>query len=117
MNANLIKLELDQFFGSEKMYKCKLTNTLYTEGVKYLADRCEAWWLVSDTLIQAKSFTDEGFILIRLIKNTEDKGCVITYENGNGIILKSTMISYTDFPLDKIKLYFIDNTLLLPGEY
>jgi len=25
-------------------------------------------------------------------------------------------IEYTDFPLDEIKLYFTDNTILLPGE-
>jgi hypothetical protein len=26
-------------------------------------------------------------------------------------------IEYTDFPLEEIALYFIDNTILLPSEY
>jgi hypothetical protein len=29
----------------------------------------------------------------------------------------SKQIEYTDFPLDAIRFYFINNTILLPSEY
>ena len=40
-----------------------------------------------------------------------------TYDDGNGTVLETHKYRATDFPLDELRLYFIDNTLLLPSEY
>jgi hypothetical protein len=38
-------------------------------------------------------------------------------ENGNGNIVFTKEIEFTDFPLPEITLYFQNNTIFLPSEY
>ena len=38
-------------------------------------------------------------------------------DDGNGRIVFSKDIEYTDFPLDEIVFYFTDNVLMLTSEY
>ena len=42
---------------------------------------------------------------------------VIAYSDGNGNVFTEQQYHITDFPLDELRLYFVDNTLLLPSEY
>ena len=44
--VNKIKTELQQFIGSETFYKIPLIGTKFTDGIKYLADAAECFWLV-----------------------------------------------------------------------
>ena len=37
--------------------------------------------------------------------------------DGNGTLLARQQYHFTDFPLEQIRLFFVDNTLLLPSEY
>ncbi|WP_349254678.1 DUF6876 family protein, partial [Autumnicola patrickiae] len=41
----------------------------------------------------------------------------ITYSDGNGNIFETHRYNVTDFPLDELRLFFVDNTLMLPSEY
>ena len=41
----------------------------------------------------------------------------IDYSDGNGNIFESHKYHITDFPLDELRLFFVDNTLMLPSEY
>jgi hypothetical protein len=36
---------------------------------------------------------------------------------GNGNVVFTKKIEYTDFPLAEMKIYFTDGTILLPNEY
>ena len=38
-------------------------------------------------------------------------------DDGNDNIVYTQRIEYTDFPLDEIKLYFVNNVIHLPSEY
>jgi hypothetical protein len=58
----------------------------------------------------------EGFQVWKLKVNA-DRTATLTCDDGNYNIVYTQHIAFTDFPLDEIKFYFTDNTILLPSEY
>ncbi len=46
-----------------------------------------------------------------------DRTATLTCEDGNGGVVFTKAIEYTDFPLAEITLYFMNKTILLPSEY
>lgn len=46
-----------------------------------------------------------------------DRSARLICEDGNGGVVFSKTIDYTDFPLPEIDLYFTDGVILLPSEY
>ncbi len=121
--VNEIKDALQQFSGSETIYKIPLIQTRYTEGMKYLANAADCYWLITDVSVIAKSLMDKShFITVdfkRLPSAEQDySGHVaeIKYGDGNGHIFETHHYNVTDFPLDELRLYFITGTLMLPGE-
>ncbi|MCG2462077.1 hypothetical protein K8352_15060 [Flavobacteriaceae bacterium F89] len=124
MNAKRLKSELGSFHGSVTIYKIPLLGTYYTDGIKYLAETAKCFWLVTDVSVIAKSLNDRSpFITIDVqTLSWEEKDligyeAIITYSDGNGHILETQKYHLTDFPLDSLRLFFVDNTLLLPSEY
>ena len=122
--VNEIKEGLQHFHGSEMFFQIPLIRTRFTNGIKYLADVANCLWLVTDTSVIAKSLMNKSyFITIDFKRLTEDEqeefGCeaFITYGDGNDNILEKHRYNVTDFPLDEIRLFFVDNTLMLPSEY
>lgn len=97
---------------------------LLTDGVKWLCDAAQCYWLVdaigsyqgdkrvkNDEALQGIQFWTlkvwaGGLATLALERDTDD--IVLTQE-----------IEHTDFPLKQIKLYYspADKVLLLPGEY
>lgn len=109
---------LMQFTGTEKYYS--YFNLKLTDGVKYLADKGECWWLLDVILSYQPEYYQVPFQLWELnIDKEEDKrAAVITMrEDSNTKALVTQKIPYTDFPLDYLKLYVIDRVILLPSEY
>ncbi len=122
--VNEIIKGLQHFHGSENLYKIPWTGTRYTDGMKFLAKAAECHWLIIDASITANSLMNQShFITIdfkRLSKeNQANKGyeAEIIYSDGNGNILGTHRYNVTDFPLDEFRLFFVDNTLMLPSEY
>lgn len=121
---NEIKQGLQQFSGSETVYSFPLIKTRYTEGMKYLAMAADCYWLITDVSVIAKSLMDKShFITIdfkRLPNEEQDYSgheAEIIYSDGNGNVFESHRYNVTDFPLDELQLFFVDGTLMLPGEY
>jgi len=119
-----LKEALAQFYGTEKFYSIAMIKTRFTDGIKYLAEQTNCFWLVTDTSIMAKSLMDKScFITIDFKKNLNEErniscpDAVITYGDGNGHDLCSQEYYVTDFPFDELRLFFVDGTLMLPGEY
>ncbi|MFD0837399.1 DUF6876 family protein [Mariniflexile aquimaris] len=126
MNNKNITLQesLQQFHGSEQFYQLALIQTRFTDGVHYLAEKAACFWLVTDASVIAKSLTDISYFITidfkRLSKaEQEEQGCeaIITYGDGNDTILETHRYNVTDFPLDTLRLFFVNNTLMLPSEY
>ena len=119
-----IKERLQYFNGSLVLYQLPLIKTKFTEGIKYLAEAANSFWLVTDTSVIAKSLLDKSrFISIDFKKFTEEEKDKIGYEakidysDGNGLVFETHKYHLTDFPLDELRLYFVDDTLMLPSEY
>lgn len=124
MDPKRLEFDLDSFHGSETIYKIPLLGTFYTEGIKYLAETAECFWLVTDVSVIAKSLMDRSpFITIDIqtISGKEREsigyGAIIRYSDGNDHIMETQKYHLTDFPLERLRLYFVNDTLLLPGEY
>ena len=94
-------------------------NVLFTDGAKYLADQAGAYWLLDEiALIQPydSRVAAEEFQVWKLAVNT-DRTATLTCDDGNGTIVFTKQIEYTDFPLDEVRLYFANNVIHLPSEY
>ncbi|MBP0904265.1 DUF6876 family protein [Mariniflexile gromovii] len=126
MNSKIITLQesLQQFCGSTRFFQLPLIQTRFTDGVHYLAEKAGCFWLVTDASVIAKSLMDKSYFVTidfkRLSKaEQEEQGCeaIITYGDGNDTILETHRYNVTDFPLDALRLFFVNNTLMLPSEY
>ena len=42
---------------------------------------------------------------------------VITYSDGNGKVFEKHGYNSADFPLNDLRLFFVNDTLMLPSEY
>jgi hypothetical protein len=118
--SKLTEFNLRQFSGSENWYRHGINrNVLFTDGAKYVADEGGAYWLLDAIAIcqlYEKPVSGEGFQVWKLKVNA-DRTAILTCNDGNANIVYTQHIEFTDFPLDEIKLYFTDNTILLPSEY
>lgn len=108
---------LSNFTGSEHYYRHPL-NVIYTDGIKYLADTCECYWLID--AVASWQFEDkvkqEEFQVIKL-KVNEDNSALLTIDDGNDNVIATQIIEYTDFPLPEIVVWFENGVLYLPTEH
>jgi len=119
MDNKLTKEELNDFSGTEHYYHNLIGNFNYTDGVKFLADKGKAYWLldaigsyqISDKIRQIE------FQVWKLETNLKNQTARLSLldENRKEIVFQE--ITYTDFPLEEIEVWLIKKTLILPGEY
>ena len=119
----MLQCELNQFIGSENYYKHFL-GYHYTDGVKYLAEKAGAYWLLDAIFSHIHTnqiLREEEDFLSWKLKPTKNAGCILTGDDGNNNILVTQVIEYTDFPFDQIDkdfmLFFTNGILLLTSEY
>ena len=120
MTHTLNKADLMQFTGSEYWYSHGIVRSvLFTDGAKYVAETGGAYWLLDEIALAQrfeKKLAGEEFQLWRLSVE-KDQTATLVCEDGNSNRLLSKPIPFTDFPLDEISFYYINNTILLPSEY
>jgi hypothetical protein len=116
----LTAADLRQFTGTETWFRHPLNRkVVYTEGVQYVAENGGAYWLLDEiALLQPhdKKVAAEAFQVWTLTVQA-DRKATLTCDDGNGNVVFTKDLEFTDFPLDTIKFYFTDNTILLPSEY
>ncbi|MFD0798441.1 DUF6876 family protein [Maribacter chungangensis] len=122
--VNEIKENLKGFSGTDYFYPIPLLKTRFTDGMLYLADAAQCFWLITDTSVIAKSLMNRSeFVTIdfkRLSKEKQDftgYEAEIVYSDGNDNLLEKHGYHVTDFPLDELRLFFVNDTLMLPNEY
>lgn len=123
--ANDTRLTLEQlqaalcgFTGSEQFYRL-YPNVIVTEGVKFLCDQAGAYWLI-DCLFSFQTIrrvAREPFQVLDLAVDLEKRTGLITLTDGNDQELFCQVLGFTDFPMRAIKLYYTDQTAMLPWEY
>ncbi len=126
MNKKFSLDELKHFTSSDEIYQHWISQMCYTEGVKYLANETDGYWLVDEIafviLPRLLKENKDWFYSIKLSINS-DKSAVITVSNGNDNIYMKHPINWTDFfVLEKaVDFYLCDSgsyyCLMLPGEY
>jgi hypothetical protein len=115
----LDEAELANFTGSENWFKHWLGKALYTDGVKYVADGAGAYWLIDEIAINQTrpKVRAEEFQVWTLTTDLQKRKATLTCDDGDGHVVFTKRIDFTDFPLAEIKFYYVDNTILLPNEY
>jgi hypothetical protein len=116
----LTRADLAQFTGSEHWYRhAMVRDIVYTDGVQYVAETAGAYWLIDEIAFAQrfdKLLAAEEFQSWKLTVNP-DHTATLDCEDGNGGVVFTKAIEYTDFPLAEIALYFLNKTILLPSEY
>ena len=118
--ATLSEVQLRQFTGSENWYRHGINRAvLFTDGAKFLADQGGAYWLLDIIAIAQQHdarVSGEEFQVWNL-KVHSDRSATVYCDDGNDNPVYTQEISFTDFPLDEVKLYFANNVIHLPSEY
>jgi hypothetical protein len=118
--ASLTDHHLRQFTGSEHWYRHPLVREmLYTDGAKYVAEQGAAYWLLDEIAFAQrgeKRVAAEEFQVWKLTVRT-DHTATLACEDGNGKTVFEKLIGFTDFPTERIELWFENNTIYLPSEH
>jgi hypothetical protein len=120
IDPNELKKELKNFCGSEVLYQYSFLwiNFYYSEGCRFVFESAKSYWLLNliaswqDSILDV----DKAFQTWEL-KKISDKNWVIKCTDGNKRELCRQELSYSDFPLDHIKLWLVNGVLMLPTEY
>ena len=119
MNTHELQTNLSHFTGTENYYRV-MPRLVITDGVQYLANQANSYWLVS--LIYSHLMSNaiySEFVVARL--TVSEKTADLVLDDGNDQVISRQRIDYTDFPLDEISIYCCyqqqDWILLLPSEY
>lgn len=117
MNAQELKDAMRQFTGAEQWFRHNLNrNVLYTDGVNFFAAEAGTYWFVDLVVTELYRLQlAEGFLTVVL--HVEGSKAKITADDGNGNVLWSRSIDWTDCPEGEWKFFFTNNVLLLPSEY
>jgi len=108
--------ELENFTGTERHYKHPL-GIKYTDGVKYLADKAGAYWILDCVASYQPKFRNKDFQVWKLKKNENNTAVLTMREDEGQPELVRQKIPYTDFPLDEISLWCENGVLILPSEH
>ncbi len=115
-NQTGLEAELRQFTGTERYY-LNFTGLLYTDGVRYLAERAECYWLIDLVGSYQPMLQGVPFQVWELDVN-EDRSAVVSMVEEDGQPAKVTQrIPFTDFPLNTFSFYCTDGVMLLKSEY
>jgi hypothetical protein len=115
----MLSADLKMFTGTEQWFRHPLSsNFLYTDGVKFFAEHCGggAYWFLDILATELADLQEtEDFMSITLI--VVDSSAKILVDDGNGNILHTREVDYTDAEEGAWKFFFTNNVLLLPSEY
>ena len=114
--------EFADFTGTENYYRHWLQEFVYTDGIRAMAEKYRAYWLIDIPFsYQSKpKVAGEKFQIWTI--TSENKKAVIEMraDDGQPVIVRQD-IPYTTFPEGQFKMYYIDDgtnkVLLLPAEY
>lgn len=130
----MTKNDLEGFTGTSNYYPHWTGKVVFTDGVKYLADKAEAYWLIDAIASYQNDEKITGDNMLRdmqfwkLIVNGS-KGLLTCVQDKGYKPAITQNIEFTDFPLDEVEIWverggFPTNNggwvdamvLMLPGE-
>ena len=114
LSAQEIEMGLRQHYGTSQYFTNPILTFQYTDGVKYLWESAECYWL----LIAISSHKRTEPFQVWTLTVNDDNSAVLTMKEDSGrpnIVTQE--IPFTDFPLKEVELWLIDGVLILPSEY
>lgn len=111
--------DLTAFTGTDNWFRHPVVKRiLYTDSIRHMMVKGAAFWLIDEIAFQQyhPRVRTEQFQVWTLTVNLKEATGTLTCEDGNGRVLCSKQIPYTDFPLAEIKVYFSNDVILLPSE-
>ena len=111
-----IRAGLSQFIGTLNYYR-HFTGIKFTDGIKFLADKCGCYWLLDVVCSYQHKLKNVKF-QIWSIKVNDDKSALVSMseDTGQRIAVKQEL-EFTDFPLKEYEFYLIEGVILLKSEY
>ena len=120
MEAIQIQQQLNEFHGTEsycRHFLASKINILLTDGAEFIRENGKCNWLFDYIAAYQthKNIKREPFQVWTLQK----KGVIwlLSCNDGNKNQLYERKIEFSDFPLERITLFFIDGVAMLPSEY
>lgn len=116
-----IETGLQHYYCSENWYRHSMGKFTYTDGIKYLATACEAYWLIDliaslQTHKAIKSCPECQDFQFWTLNVTNGVGKLVC-EWDSGHVVLTQKIPHTDFPLPQVKLWLSNGVLYLPSEH
>ena len=115
-----LHMNLAQFSGTEHYHRTH-PGLLATDGAKYLADQAGAYWLLDIIWSVLSKISDEFAVLELNVQDNRRAAVVIHDGREPQTSYHEQDIPWTDFPLERIKLYLQQNgrerVVMLIGEY
>lgn len=121
-----ILAELPNFYGTEQWHRYSpvlFPNVLLTDGALFIAESCDAYWLMDVISSHLPSVKDTFAVALLTKEGVNAHGAVVSLQDDipPNVTYTTQAIEYTDFPLDKIKFYVSYDgenwVILLPSEY
>jgi hypothetical protein len=114
-----LNINLHEYTGTTKYHRFSMFPNfpVATDGVIAPATEAECFWLldaIGSYQGNNKKLDPEFQVWVLKVNHDDDTAVLRGYNDKTLIVTQK--ISYTDFPLDKIKLYLMDNVFLLPSE-
>lgn len=106
----LTQSDLDGFTGTSEYFPHWTRKLVFTEGVKYLADKAGAYWLIDAIAsYQADPRIAKNQMLRRMqfwkLEVQGDKAVLTVVEDSGRKPVISQNIDYTDFPLKSVEIW------------
>lgn len=116
MNQQELDWFLAQYIGTENYYRHSY-KFYFTDGIKGLADKVGAYWLIDMIASYAPRFPNfkQDKFLAKLKCNPNANRAIFTITDLNDRVLIKQMIEYTDFPVESITL-IVGKAYLNPSE-
>lgn len=115
-----LDLDLNQFTGGTSTWwrNPLYRNYTYTDGVKYIAEQTQSYWLIDYIFSSqhSKELKGQPFQVWKWTATDDNTGFFIV-EDGNKNLVAKYDLHFTDFPEGSVTLWFTDNVLQLPNEY
>ena len=111
--------DLAHFTGSAHWFRHPLNRSItYTDGARHVAEAGGAFWLLDVIVVHQ---LDPGLRRRRFqvwtLKVAADRSARLVCEDGDGNVVATQDIPFTDFPLEEITLFLQNGVILLPSEY
>jgi len=104
--------DIDSYIGSEKIYN--VMGVYVTDGVKYIMENGYSWFVTDAIAVIRAKLKNKDFLAIKLtVKNNK---AMMEITDGNDHIFYRQEYKWSDAKRN-LTLFYVDNVLMLSGEY